>query len=81
MSTAQQRAAAHIDEVFAEGHAIVLMVGGWKDGRDATVTSLDVSEPYPLNPDKLKLARAWRHDRKADARALKAELIRRGLVQ
>ena len=34
-----------------------------------------------FHPDKLKLARAWRHDRKADARALKAELIRRGLVQ
>ncbi|MET4634909.1 hypothetical protein ABIE08_002855 [Kaistia defluvii] len=57
------------------------MVGGWKDGRDATVTSLDVAEPYALSPDKLKLARAWRHDRRADARALKAELIRRGLVQ
>jgi hypothetical protein len=81
MSTAQERAAAHVEWTVAEGHAIVLMPGGWRDGRDATVTSLDVAEPYALSPDKLKLARAWRHDRKVDARALKAELIRRGLVK
>ena len=62
MSTARERAAAHIDEVFAEGHAIVLMTGGWRDGRDATVTSLDVAEPYALSPDTRKLLTDMGHN-------------------
>lgn len=81
MSTAQQRAAAHIAAVVAAGHSILLMRNAFSDGKDGIVTSFDVSQPHPLDPATEALAVSYSRDRKADNRALVAELIRRGWVQ
>jgi hypothetical protein len=81
MSTARQRAAAHVEWTLAEGHSIALVRGAFRDGRDGVVTSFDVLEPRPLDACMAALAEAYRSDSDEDRAALKAELIRRGMVQ
>lgn len=80
MSTAQQRAAAHVAAVVAAGHSIAFVPGAGKEGKDGVVTSFDVSEPHQISPETEALSNSFRHGVKADNRALVAELIRRGWV-
>ncbi|WEK51577.1 MAG: hypothetical protein P0Y66_06195 [Candidatus Kaistia colombiensis] len=81
MSTAQERAAAHIEAVLAAGHAIALVRNAFRDGKDGVMTTFDASPPFELDPETAALADSYSRDRKADNRALRAELIRRGWVQ
>ncbi|WEK50962.1 MAG: hypothetical protein P0Y66_02480 [Candidatus Kaistia colombiensis] len=81
MSTAKERAAAHIEAVIAAGQSIALVPGRGRDGRDGIMTSFYRSVPRPLDPETAALADSYSRDRKADNRALVAELIRRGWVQ
>lgn len=80
MSTAKQRAAAHVAAVVAAGHSIAFVPGAGRAGRGGVVTTLDVSEPHPLSPETEALSNSFRHGVRADNRALVAELIQRGWV-
>ncbi|MCX5581576.1 hypothetical protein [Kaistia terrae] len=81
MSTAQERAAAHVEWTVSEGYSIVLVRGRYRDGKDGVLTTFDVSEPRPLDAATAALADSYQPDSPEDRAALKAELIRRGWVQ
>jgi len=81
MSTAKERAAAHITAVLAEGHSITLVRNGFSDGRDAIVTAFGVGPTHDLDADTAALAQSYRRDRGPDDSALVAELISRGMVE
>jgi hypothetical protein len=81
MSTAQERAAAHVEWAIAQGYSIVLVRGQYRDGKDGVLTTFDSSEPYPLDGSTAALADSYQPDSTEDRAALKAELIRRGWVQ
>jgi hypothetical protein len=81
MSTAQERAAAHVESTVSEGHSIVLVRGGYRDGKDGVLTTFDASEPRPLDAATAALAESYQPDSAEDRAALKAELIRREWVR
>lgn len=81
MSTAQERAAAHVEWTVAQGYSIVLVRGLYRDGKDGVLTTFYVSEPRLLDAATATLAESYQPDSPEDRGALKAELIRRGWVQ
>ncbi|WP_018182136.1 hypothetical protein [Kaistia granuli] len=81
MSTAQERAAAHVEWAVAQGYSIVLVRGRYRDGKDGVLTTFDASEPYPLDASTAAIAESYQPDSAKDRAALKAELIHRGMVQ
>ncbi|MCX5581509.1 hypothetical protein [Kaistia terrae] len=81
MSSAQERAAAHVEWTVAEGYSIVLIRGRYRDGEDGVLTAFDVCEPRPLDKETAELAESYQPNSAEDRAALKAELIRRGWVQ
>lgn len=81
MSTARERAAAHIDATTAAGHSMSLHLGFWPDGAPGFLTAFHTGPRFELPGTIAALADAFDRDRKADKAALAAELIRRGMVQ
>lgn len=81
MSTAQERAAAHIDATDAEGHSMLLVPSAFQGGKDGVVTMFDTNAPRAIDAPTAALADSYRHDSKRDRAALRAELMRRGWVK
>lgn len=81
MSTAQERAAAHVEWTVSEGNSIVLVRSAYRDGKDGVLMTFDVSEPRPLDAATAEMAESYQPDSPEDRAALKAELIRKGWVQ
>lgn len=81
MSTARQRAAAHIDATIAAGHSIVLHRARFRDGSDGFLTMWSTGPKGELPPATAALADTFDMDKKREREALVRELIRRGLVE
>ncbi|WP_029074492.1 hypothetical protein [Kaistia adipata] len=81
MSTARARAAAYIDATTAAGHSMSLHLGFWPDGAPGFLTAFHTGPKFEPPATTAALADTFDRDRKADRKALKAELIRRGMVQ
>lgn len=81
MSTAQERAAARIAAIIAEGHSITLVRAAYRDGRDGVFTEFHVARPEPIDVRTAALAAEFQHGDAEDRAALKVELISRGWVQ
>jgi hypothetical protein len=81
MSTAKQRAAAHVAAVIAAGYSISLVRNAFSDGKNGVKTIFDQSPPFTLDEATAALADSYSRHRKADNRALVAELMARGWVE
>lgn len=81
MSTAQERAAAAIAVIVAEGHSIVLVRSAYRDGTDGVMTMFSIDQPRVVDAATAALAASYQPDNDEDRAALKAELIARGWVQ
>lgn len=81
MSTARQRACAHIAATLASGHSIYLHLGCYQDGSDGLLTIFNTGAKGDLAPAERELASAFDPGRKTDRDALATELTRRGMVE
>ncbi|SHF04182.1 hypothetical protein SAMN02745157_1500 [Kaistia soli DSM 19436] len=83
------RAADYIAAVEAEGHSLLLVRGGWTDGRDAIYTNfyprgfdVDLDRPFDREAADavMRLTGSLRPRTEAEKQDLRDELIRRGMV-